>query len=408
MIIDRLPRFVRAFFDPLRSLLHRPQFQHLWQMVMALLICTRRPNLSTLARVIPDLHHRTSHGHFLTHADWDAPAVLEAAGKHLLTRMRPRKREEIYLLIDDTRIAKRGRRMFAVTKIWDHAQHRFVYGHIVVTGAVLFRGVVWPWRFELWVPRRHAGSQYRKMTEIAAEMIRAFQPPPHLKVRVLFDAFYLCPTVTQACAARGFTWFSVAAKGRRLQPAGRKAKRLGALGIGLLKHEGRQIRMPRSRGRARLRIAAVAGTLARIGPVKVVFSKRPGQPGKHMVAFTTNETGLDARTIVSVYERRWSIELLFKELRSDLGLGDYQVLARTAIQKHLHLCGLAHLLLTHHSMEAVGAQARKANTPPALPRFRERLDDFRRAVRNEQLRGIFRGERHAKLRRKLDRYLQAA
>jgi hypothetical protein len=246
------------------------------------------------------------------------------------------------------------------------------------------------------------------MTEIAAEMIRSFRPPAHLKVRVLFDAFYLCPTVTQACAARGFTWFSVAAKGRRLHASGRKAKRLGDLGIGLLKHQGRAVRMPRSRGRAKMRIAPIEGELARIGPVKIVFSKRPGQPWKHVVAFATNETGLDARTVVSVYERRWSIEVLFKELRSDLGLGDYQVLARAAIQKHLHLCGLAHLVLTHHGMDAVGAQARKANTTPALPRFRERLDDFRRAVRNEHLRRIIKGERHAKLRRKLDRYLRAA
>lgn len=409
MIIDHLPRFVRAFFRPLRGFFHRPQFDHLWQIVLALLVCSRRANLSTLARVLFDLGHRTSHGHFLTHADWDAAGVLEAAGRHLLSRMRPQRGEVIHLLIDDTRIAKRARRMFAVSKIWDHAGHRFVHGHIVVCAAVLFRGVVWPWRFELWVARREAGQQYRKMTEIAAEMIRAFRPPRRLKVRVLFDAFYLCPPVTRACEARGFTWFSVAAKGRRFQPHGRRqGTRLSKLAVGLLKHEGRSVRMPRARGRAKLRIASIQGQLARIGPVRVVFSKRRSQAWSHVVALVSNETHLDPRRLVSIYEQRWSIERLFKELRSDLGLGDYQVLARAAIQKHLHLCGLAHLLLTHHGLEAVGAQARKANTPPALPRFRERLDDWRRAVRHEQLRRIVRGKGHAKLRRKLDSYLLAA
>jgi hypothetical protein len=47
-------------------------------------------------------------------------------------------------------------------------------------------------------------------------MIRSFDPPRGLKVRVLFDAFYLSPTVTKACQARGFTWFSVASRNRTL------------------------------------------------------------------------------------------------------------------------------------------------------------------------------------------------
>lgn len=75
---------------------------------------------------------------------------------------------------------------------------RFVHGHIVVTGAILFRGVTLPWRFDLWLPKRWADRAYRKSTEIAAEMIRAFESPKGVKVRVLFDAFYLSPTVTKA------------------------------------------------------------------------------------------------------------------------------------------------------------------------------------------------------------------
>ena len=37
-------------------------------------------------------------------------------------------------------------------------------------------------------------------------------------VRVLFDAFYLCPQVTRACESRGYSYFSVAAKGRNFRP----------------------------------------------------------------------------------------------------------------------------------------------------------------------------------------------
>jgi len=123
-----------------------------------------------------------------------------------------------------------------------------------------------------------------------------------LKVRVLFDAFYLCPTVTKPCETRGFTWFSVASRNRTLTRRRGDSRTIGDLGPGLLKHTGHNVRMPRARGRVKLRIAIVDGRLARIGEVRLVISKRPRSTWKTMVAFATNETNLPAREIVSMYE----------------------------------------------------------------------------------------------------------
>ena len=39
----------------------------------------------------------------------------------------------------------------------------------------------------------------------------------------------------------------------------------------------------------------------------------------------TNLPDLNGRQIVGIYARRWQIEILFRELSSDLGLGQYQV-----------------------------------------------------------------------------------
>jgi hypothetical protein len=47
-------------------------------------------------------------------------------------------------------------------------------------------------------------------------LIREFVPPKSLKVRVLSDAFYLCPVAMRACQTRGFHWFSVASKNRNV------------------------------------------------------------------------------------------------------------------------------------------------------------------------------------------------
>jgi len=408
MIIDRKPTFLQTFFSPFRQQVSRPQFGHLWSLVLAWTVNVRRSTVFDLSARLPRGTHRTSHGRFLTQADWDGKDLLNAAAMREIKLMRPRRGEFVELIIDDHRIAKRGRKMFGLSKIWDHKDQRFVRGHIVVAAAVRFRNVIFPWRFELWLPKTCGTRRYRKTTQIAAAMIQAFSPPSCLRVRVLFDAFYLSPTVTKACVNKGFTWFSVASRNRTITRTWGVSQKIGDLGPGRIRHAGRRVHMPRSRGKRTMRIAAVDGRLARIGAVRLVFSKRPHDRWKNIVAFATNETKLGARTIVSIYERRWRIEVLFKELERELGLSDYQVLTHLGIVHHLHLCGLAHQMLTHHGMEAVGAKARKANTDITLPSLRTRLESFRADVKRDQLNRVFAHERNKTLCRKIKEFLMAA
>jgi hypothetical protein len=45
-------------------------------------------------------------------------------------------------------------------------------------------------------------------------MVQSLTLPSPGKAVVLFDSYYLCPTVAQACAARGFHYVGVAKKNR--------------------------------------------------------------------------------------------------------------------------------------------------------------------------------------------------
>ena len=412
VMIDRLPPFVQRFFCPMRAMLHKPQFPHLWGMVLSVAVSLRAAKLVHLSAAVPGGGHRTSKGAFLSRSGWDAPVLVGRAASDLLASMKPEAGEVAYLVLDDTRIAKRGKKMGYVSKIWDHKQQRFVRGHVVLTTAVMFRGVVLPWRVELWKPKGHPGPpRYRKLTDMAAAMVKAFDPPEGVKVRVLFDAFYLCPTVARACDAKGFTFFSVASRNRSFATGqGRHARRrsIARLMPGLIRHRGKRLRMKRSRGHATLRVASADGRLSRIGRVRMVVSKRPRGPWTKCIAVVTSETGLRPRQVVAIYELRWTIEVLFKELRQDLGLGDYQMIADEGILKHLHVCCLAHLLLTHQCLTGLGAKARKANTQVELPPMSQRLQTLRTRIAKDRVEQIVKGPKHGKLRQEIYDCLLAA
>jgi len=418
VIIDRLPSFVQGFFSPLRGMLSKPQYRHLWSVVLAAAVTLRAAKLLHLSAAAPKHGHRTSKGAFLSRSGWDAPALVEQAAVGLLASMEPKPGEVAYLVLDDNRIPKKGRKMDWVSKLWDHKQQKFVRGHIALFAAVLFRGVVLPWRVELWKPKGHAGApRYRKLTDMAADVVKGFTPPAGVKVRVLFDAFYLCPQVAGACRDKGFTFFSVAARNRSFRVDGGsgkgsgKGKKIGRLMPGLIRYKGHNVRMRRARGKvARLRIARADGHLSKIGRVRLVVSKRPRGPWKKCTAVVTNETGLRPRQVIAIYELRWNIEVLFKELHQDpgyprAGRGDYRMLHKDGIVHHLHVRCPAHLLPTHQSLAGLGAKAKKPNKQVPLPPVSQRLADLRLRIAGDQIDRLVPGDQHAKLRKKLHDYL---
>ena len=411
MNIQQLPAFLKPFFKSICLELTRPQYAHLWSRVLAIALNLRPSKLVHLARLLPFSTHRTRHGAFLASAGVDSPRLLRETVMRLIKRFNPYPGETIELILDDHRIAKRGKKMDRLSKIWDHKQQKFVHGHIVLFAAICFRGVVMPLRLHLWKPKGQSGPRYRKLTDLAAQMIREFEVPAGLKVRVLFDAFYLSPVVVKACEKREFSWFSVASKNRNFRRQGTKGKgkNIADLVPGLIKHHGRFVHMKRARGRAKLKIASVDGYLSRIGQVRMVVSKRPHETWKSTIAIVTNCLGMDARAIVAAYERRWNIEVMFKDLEQSLGLSDYQMLHERAIVNHLHLVCLAHLMLTHKSMDGVGAKAIASNKEVRLPSVEQRIESLRKAHRDERIRKLFRkGSLHARYRKKLDIILQAA
>lgn len=403
MQCDRIPIFLQSTFRTQGRWFSKIGFQHFRFLIVAMLINARSMKLSHLSDAIPSQGHRTSHARFLA-SEWDARGVLASQAERIIRQMKPGKREAIYLLLDDTRIRKRAKKMDAISKIWDQKTHSFMRGHVVVTAALHFRGVTIPWAIELSIPKHQAGSNYRKLTQIAACLIKRFPQIGDTKVRVLFDAAYLAVNVTKTCESRGFTWFSVAARNRNLFRQGKK-KQIKTLAPGVLRYHGQRIRVKRSRGWRRMKIGSVVGCLGKTGEVRLVCSKRSGPSSKELLSVATNETNMKPREVITTYEKRWNIEVLFKELRNSLGLGEYQVLSRTAIERHLHLSCMAHQTLTHQAIMAEGAKAKQKNKEVTLPTLNQRIQSIRQRINHDRTERILNRIKDKKLKSKLRFYL---
>ena len=404
--IDRIPTICRSFFRPHRNNFDKPAWPHFWGLVLAMAMATEH-TVERLNAMLRNHTHRTNDGEFLWRSDWDEAWVIRAIALDTLKRLY-RKGEPLYLILDDTQTLKRAKKMDAVGKLYHHSTGKYGTGHTILKACLYYRGVTIPWGSWLYVKKEHVAKlklQFAKLTELAAEAIRQANLPEDLKTTVLFDAYYLCPTVVQAVHDRGWHYIGVGKSNRRFQVKG-QSHRLSGYGPNVLRRSGEWIKITGLKKAHSYRVAERVGRLKKLGEVKVVFSRRRGDPKP--IALVTDDLSRPARKVVADYLRRWSIELLIKDEKQHLGLGAYRVLRYQAVVRHLHLVDVAHACLTHLGLKTQRAQGqKKAKRVLRLPPIRQLKADLQRIVWREAVSDVVKVSHERPVLRRLEKLLAA-
>jgi hypothetical protein len=99
---------------------------------------------------------------------WDPEAALRQKAQDLLRALSPSTGERVYLIIDDSKTAKRGRHMEAVAHMQDPTTDTSIQGHQDVCAILLCRTSVIPCGIRLYVkktPCAALGVPCRQTTE---------------------------------------------------------------------------------------------------------------------------------------------------------------------------------------------------------------------------------------------------
>jgi SRSO17 transposase len=379
--IIRVPRTLDKFFCPLQCHFHWDHFAYFRLLVLAMAFAWGRHNVTNLYRYLDAPHHRSRFNNFFLVRRWDPEAALRQKAQELLRALAPRPGNTVYLILDDSKKGKRGKRMDAVAKMKDPTTEAYIRGHQYVCGTVLFREHVIPWGIRLYVKQEACaavGVPFQKTTEMAAQLIREFNAPAGVKVVVLFDAYYLCPTVVKACREKRFHFASTLKSNRSLFKPGWKLN-AGRYGRNQFRRRRTEtLGLTKPHGSARYRFVD-AGWLqvSTLGPLHVVFSRKGN--AKKILGLVTDAPQLSAADIIRTYDKRWTIEQWVKDVKQLLGLGQYQNRSYGAAVTHLHLVCFAYALLTHLRITRTGAQGY---------RTRDKAADLSTAAAQDQLRSL--------------------
>lgn len=316
--------------------------------------------------------------------------------------------EPIYLIIDDTQVLKRAKKMDGVGRLYYHATKQYGIGHTILKVCLYYRGVTIPWGSWLYVKKELASKlklPFVKLTSLAAQAIDEANLPPGEKITVLFDAMCLCPPVVAAVEARGWHYIRVGKFNRRFTVDGR-VHHLDTYGPNVLRRSGKWVRITGLARRQAHHVAERIGYIKRIGQAKVVFSRRRGH--RQTLALVTNDLSRPARMVVAGYSLRWSIELLIKDEKQHLGLEAYRVKRYQAVVRHLHLVDAAYACPTHVGLKAQRAQGqKKTKRVRRLPPIRQLKGDLERAIWREAVKKVAKATHERNVLRRLERLMAA-
>jgi Transposase DDE domain len=366
LIVQHSPTLV-TFLYGLHLRLSKPQWHHVLRLADVLIVAEiRHKTIAGLYRRIVDAPDASNGADTLRISPWTVED-LRAPLRHfivtdLVTYAHESDQWTLYVSVDDSLGAKdKGtQHLEAVEYHHDHTKSQgkkkpyYTNGtvHVEVRLELGTRSYAYDWRLYLRektvrrLNRERPPEQrlhFRKKTTLAYAMLAELHQrlPAGFQVYVLFDSWYAANRLLTFCCRRG--WQVVCAiKSNRLCDH----QKLSQWSQALQYQRYQRVQLTATDGRQRsYLVRSRHGRLKHLSfDVCVLISKRHPRD-THPKYFLCTDLALSAQQILSIYQKRWPVEVDNFYVKQHLGLADFRVQSYEAIEKWFAVVFLALVFL---------------------------------------------------------------
>jgi hypothetical protein len=366
LIVQHSPKLL-AFLCSLSLRLSKPQLHHGLRLADALIVSeTRQKTIAGVYRLIVDAPDPSNGADTLRISPWTAED-LRAPLRHfivadLVAYAQQSNQWTLYVSLEDSLGAKdKGtRHLEAVDYHHDHTKSQgkkqpyYPNGtvHVEVRLELGARSYAYDWRLYLRektvrrLNRQRAPEQrlrFRKKTTLAQAMLAELQQllPPGFHVYVLFDSWYAANRLLKFC--RHHSWHVVCAikSNRQLD-----AKKLSTWPQALKHQRYQRVQLTATDQRQRLYLVrTLHGKLNKLPFAVCVLISQRHHRDKHPKYFLCTDLSLSAQQSLSIYQKRWPIEVDNFYVKQHWGLADFRVQSYEATEKWFAIVFLALVFL---------------------------------------------------------------
>ena len=341
--LTRVPPKVYDFLFRFKPLFRCPQARHFvlfgW-LLTALCLEQGTGTLTALHRQLPPRLKYWALLRLVRSGWWSEQELLRAMSADVLLTLPPPADGRLYLVGDLTLKDKRGEHQ-PLGRVTRHSQYAaYSFGLEVLLVLACWSHYRIPVGCVVLDPAEKGAQNHH-----FRRLLREFQLPQWVReVIVVADAGFAASATFRQLEEQGYKYVCAAARTRKFTDG----KSLRDFVQHLPKSCYRRVKTMKPDGRRRdYWIHASRKIVHGIGDVTIILSKTRHNHGPKQTKIIV--TNLDAATpgaILSIYARRWGVELTFKELKSGLHLGQMQVTKEAErVRRAVGLSVLAYLLL---------------------------------------------------------------
>lgn len=353
------------FFMLLKPRLTQPQKSHALNFMEGLLMCEATKTLSAINRLLSEPTHPSSIADFFTYSPWDNDSVRKQTQRFLIKWAVEDKQAHLWkpiiiLSIDDSlgKKPKSSKHFEPVEWHFDAEEGRaYGYGISFVTMHLQSgnRSIPINWRIYLREKTvRRLNGLYKQKISFKSKMVLAIEMLKEIKsllpegygVYVLFDSWYASSKLITFCRQNNWHVICALRSNRRFQ--GKKLSKLARN----LRHRNLTKTWVDS-----AQTSTLYWTCLRRGRIRglseeasVIISKRHHRD-KRPEFFLCTDTTLSAKKALSLYMRRWAIEVDYLYLKTRLGLRDFRLRSMEGVSKYFTLTFLTLAYLSWRKAE---------------------------------------------------------
>jgi hypothetical protein len=350
--LSLVPIFVKVLFRGMPGVWKDRHLLSLYWLILLQAIVPGRRTVKELSRWSPAHIPEWRLRRVLKATYWTAQELLTWWADEAIACFPPPPDGVLYVVGDGSEKPKRGTKNAVVQKGRKGKHTPWFLGIRFVLVIACWDVYRIPVSFRIILPKSH--SEYKNENTLFREMVEAFQPPDwSTAVVVIGDAGYGSAANMNMVKKRHNVdhqrnWYFVFAVARTWKQTNGKSLKnfVTYLPRALFKRTWIPP-LTQQRRRKTFWIFRKQMCLRHVGDVTVVLSKKGRNVGpKNTKILVTNLPGVTARQVLAIYQRRWPIEMMFRELKSGLGLGEHQMIKdEKRVEHSFGIAILAYLLL---------------------------------------------------------------
>lgn len=330
-----------------------------WLLYLQLIVPGKKTK-TEIARKGPRFLTESKISRFLKASYWSIHTMMTWLSDAVVAQYPPAKDGIIRLVVDGSHKTKSGKKNDLVQKGKTSHNKPYFWGIRFVLLIVAWDVYRIPVAFRIVLPKKH--KYYRKENVLFRDMVAEYTPPAWAqKIIVIGDAAYSSKDNITMIKNRNkiderHEWYFVFALAKSAKCHDGKAVKDLVFHLPKSLYKRHWISpIVKTRKRKSYWTFKKNIILRDVGEVTVLLSKKRRNAGpKSVKLIVTNLPTTTERQILDEYQRRWPIEIVFKELKSGLGLGEYQGVRNERVTENsFGIALLAYLFLLRVSKDKI-------------------------------------------------------